>query len=586
MNFIKRNLKRNTEISVKILLLLFVTFSIISIPTKTYSQSTISKSIFSKNTLQKTSYGLVQGAEINNAQTLVWKGIPYAKAPIAELRWKAPVSPEKWEGVFDATKSGKIGVQLVNGKAVGSEDCLNLDIYRPNTTDTNLPILFYIHGGNNQGGTSEEINPQKFAVNANVIVVSVNYRLGLLGFNNLPALKTGNKLEDSGNYTLLDIAKALDWTKENISNFGGNPENITLSGFSAGGRDVMAILISPIFKDKFQKAISFSGGMTIADSKESQKLFAKAIAPLVVEDKVKATTDEAYNWLLTSGKDVRDYLFNLSSERLTNLMTNAGIRMSVFPHLFNDGIVLPKDGFSTKKYNNVPLMMVTGSSEFSLFGRFDKAFAPIKDEVLLADTVEAKNYQFVYKYGGRLYGMFNAQESAERMFNNYKAAIYTCDFDWGTDAKIFGERTANIYGALHGIWIPFLMSDIQGASGLVAGSLQNAGVKDLTQKFTAYVSNFMWNGNPNGKDLVKWDSWTNSAKGPSQLLLNADMDKAIITMTEERDTYGKVLNDIKNDTTVSPEAKEKLLKEVLNGRWFSKKLDEIYKPSTTWVQVK
>lgn len=586
MNFIKKSLKRNSEISVKILLLLFVTFSIIYIPTKTYSQSITSKSIFQKNILQKTSYGLVQGAEVNNAQTLVWKGIPYGKSPVGDLRWKAPVSPEKWDGVFDATKSGKIGVQLVNGKPVGSEDCLNLDIYRPNTSDTNLPVMFYIHGGNNQSGTSEEINPQKFAINANVIVVSVNYRLGLLGFNNLPALKTGNKLENSGNYTLLDIAKALDWVKENISNFGGNSNNVTLSGFSAGGRDVMAILISPMFDGKFQKAISFSGGMTIADSKESEKLFAKAIAPFVVEDKVKGTVDEAYKWLLTSGKDVKSYLYGLSPERLSSLMTNAGIRMEVFPHLFNDGVVLPKDGFSTKKYNNVPLIMITGSSEFSLFGRFDKAFAPIKDDVLLADTVEAKNYQFAYKYGGRLYGMFNAQESAERMFNNYKSPIYTCDFDWGTDAQIFGERTANIYGALHGIWIPFLMSDIQGASGLVAGSLQNAGAKDLTKKFTAYVSNFMWNGNPNGTDLVKWDSWTNANKDPSQLILNADMDKAIITMSNERDTYDKVIIDIKNDTSVSPEAKEKLLKEVLNGRWFSKKLDETFNSGSTWVQVK
>ncbi len=132
--------------------------------------------------------------------------------------------------------------------------------------------------------------------------------------------KTGDKNEDSGNYALLDMSKSLDWINENITGFGGNPKNITASGFSAGGRDVMAMLISPIFRGKFQKAISFSGGMTTADPEDSAKVIAKAIAPLVVKDKIKTTEDEAYNWLLTDGKDVKDYLYGLSADRLAIMM--------------------------------------------------------------------------------------------------------------------------------------------------------------------------------------------------------------------------------------------------------------------------
>lgn len=541
--------------------------------------------IYKNGILQKTLYGTVQGLEVNESKTLLWKGIPYAKAPVGDLRWKAPIKPDSWTGVYDATKNGNIGIQASGTKVLGNEDCLNLDIYRPNSNEANLPVLVYIHGGNNQSGTSQEINAQKLAVNANIIVISINYRLGLFGFNNLPALKTVNKEESSGNYALLDIAKSLDWVKENIGFFGGNSKNVTVSGFSAGGRDVMALLISPIFKGKFEKAISFSGGITIADYGKSQKLFAKAIAPLVVEDKVKNNIEDATQWLMGTGEDVKNYLYKLSPERLAILMTNAGIRMEVFPHLFNDGVVLPKDGFETSKYNNVPLIMVTGSSEFSLFGRFDKAFAGTDDKTLLSENDIAKNYSFIYKYGNRLYGLFNAQESAERIFKTYKAPIYTADFDWGTDSKIYGDRTAKIYGALHGIWLPFLTDETTGASALLGDSLENVGSKELTVKFTKYISNFLWNSNPNSKDLVDWKPWANAKKGSSQLILNADKEKVIITMSNDRDVYEDILSDMKNDNSISEENKGKMIKEVLNGRWFSKKLDETFKNENIWVQI-
>lgn len=555
-------------------------------------QTIISLSSFGKEfnpykngVLQKTLYGDVKGLEVNESKTLLWKGIPYAKAPVGDLRWKAPANPDSWSGTYDATKNGNVGIQFDNGKLLGVEDCLNLDIYRPNTNESNLPVMVHIHGGNNQTGSSQELNAQNLAVNANVIVVSINYRLGLLGFNNLPALKSKNKEESSGNFALLDIAKSLDWVKENIEFFGGNPKNITVSGFSAGGRDVMALLISPIFKGKFHKAVSFSGGMTIADYDKSQRLFANAIATLVVEDKIKNSEKEATEWLMGTGEDVKEYLYSISPDRLAKLMTNAGIRMTVFPHLFNDGTVLPKDGFKTLKYNNVPLIMITGSSEFSLFGRFDKMFAPIDDKTLLGDNDNAKNFSFVYTYGNRLYGLFNAQESAEKMFKSYKAPIYIADIDWGTDPKIYGDRTAKLYGALHGIWIPFLTNEISGASFLVADTLRNDGYKDLGTKFTKYISNFLWNSNPNNKDLVEWEKWTNVNGGPSQLSLNADKEKAIITMTTERDSYENILSDIKNDNSISEENKVKMIKSVLNGRWFSKKLDETFKNENNWLQI-
>ncbi|OOM77352.1 carboxylesterase family protein [Clostridium sp. BL-8] len=540
---------------------------------------------YTQGTLQNTKYGEVKGHEENEGKTLIWSGIPYAKAPIGELRWKAPVNTEKWTGTFDATKAGNIGIQLSSGKVIGSEDCLNLDIYRPNTNEKKLPVIFYVHGGNNQTGSSGgETNFEKLSVNANCVVVAVNYRLGALGFNSLPALKTGDKNEDSGNYALLDMSKSLDWINENITAFGGNPKNITASGFSAGGRDVMAMLISPIFKGKFQKAISFSGGMTTADPEDSAKVIAKAIAPLVVKDNIKATEDEAYNWLLTDGKDVKDYLYGLSADRLASLMGNAGIRMSAFPHLYTDGTVIPKEGFNTKEYNSVPLIMSTGSTEFSLFARYDNKFAAVDDNTLLTNSELNKELRFSINYGSKLYELFNSEESAERMNANYKARIYDCDFEFGNNKDVVGEKMAQLAGAFHGLWIPFVTGETTGFSALYKDSFNNAGAQDLGVKFTKYITQFIWYGNPNSPELVAWKPWNSTSGAPTQLVLDADKDKANIKMSNERINYNDVIKEMEADTTVSKETKDDLIKNVLNGRWFSGKLDEHFNNQSLWIK--
>ena len=448
-----------------------------------------------------------------------------------------------------------------------------------------MPVLIYIHGGNNQSGTSQEIDAEQFALTANAVVVSINYRLGLLGFNDLPALRTGNAAEDSGNYTLLDISQSLKWVKENVVAFGGNAENITVSGFSAGGRDVMALLISPIFAGQFQKAISFSGGMTIADAATSAQLIAKAIAPLVVKDNVKATEEEAYQWLLTPANAVKDYLYGLSADRLAGLMTNAGIRMAVFPHLYNDGAVLPKDGFNTERYNSVPLIMTTGSTEFSLFARGDSEFSALKDDELLASAEKYRDYQFSINYGSKLYKLFNTQMSAEKMFDRYHAPIYTATFVWGRDPDIVGERMAKLYGSFHGVWIPFVTNETTGFSANFPNSFNNPGARDLTDKFGKYIANFLWNGNPNGAGLVAWKSWEAADSGPTKLLLNADKAKASVQMSDERTKYQDILKEIEDDTSIPVPEKDRMIKNVLSGRWFSHMLDQHFGNTTPWVGV-
>lgn len=539
---------------------------------------------YQNNIIQNTEYGKVKGYVDNEDKTLIWKGIPYAKAPVGELRWKEPKDPDSWTEILDASKSSERAIQLLGNEIKGSDDCLSLDIYRPNTNEKDLPVLVFIHGGNNQSGSSADIDGKKLAVNANAIVVSIQYRLGALGFINLPALKDGNEYENSGNFALLDINKALDWINENIYSFGGDSNNITVSGFSAGGRNVMAMLISPIFEGKFQKAISFSGGMTIADYDDSQKVFAKAIAPLVVEDKVKSTEEEAYEWLLTDDSKVKEYLYSVSSDRLVSLMNNAGIRMSVFPHLFNDGTVIPKEGFDTKNYNDVPLIMLTSSNEFSLFSCGDKYFSSIGKEELLTDESKYSEYRFATDYGSKLYELFNAQESAEKMVGKYESPIYICDFDYGDNADVVGEDMHKLFGSFHGVFLPFLADEIIGASAAFPDAFNNDGARDLTEKFTKYISNFLWNSDPNSEGLVIWEKWSYKDNTSNQLLLNADKEKAIIQMSNQTTDINEIFEQMDKDDSISKETKDKIIKEVLNGRWFSKELDEVYGNESLWIK--
>lgn len=550
------------------------------------AQNAVRTGSFDAQTLQTTKFGQVQGFRDDVNRALVWQGIPYAAPTSGEQRWKAPADPKPWTGVLDATKPGNVAIQASGKTTVGTEDALNLDIYRPDHAKTKLPVIVYIHGGNNQTGKSTEITGSSMVNDTNAIFVSVNYRLGPLGFNPLPALKTGSAEENSGNYALLDIAKSLDWVKANIEQFGGDADNVTVAGFSAGGRDVMAMLISPIFEGKFDKAISFSGGMTVADQDASAVTFAKAIAPLAVADGKKATEKEAAEWLLTTGSDVRDYLYSIPAEKLSALMGNAGIRMSVFPHLYGDGTVLPKEGFDAKNYNDVPLLMLTGADEFSLFGRFDSYFAKnIADNSINTDANVIAKYNFINKYGGELYSLFNVQDSAQKIYDRYQADIYGMQINFGENAYVAGNAMSPL-GAFHGVFVPLLSPDNANYDTVVGSAYDLPGAVDLGQVFRKYISNFVHNGDPNGAGLTDWKTWTpqTALNGESMLFLDANRRKAISYLSSPEFTYDQVLTEMRADRTISEADKAELISKVLNGRWFSGKLDQSFGNPSLWAK--
>lgn len=509
-------------------------------------------------------------------------GIPYGAAPVGELRWQAPQDPAVWTEAKDCTAPSEVAYQYGSG-AIGTEDCLKLDVYTtPNAHK--LPVLVFIHGGNNQTGNTKEILGSELVVRDNCVFVTLDYRLGLFGFNCLPALCRGS--DDTGNFTLLDIAKALDWVKDNIAQFGGDADNITISGFSAGGRDVMAMLTSPLFAGRFQKAIAFSGGMTIADEAASVSQIAWAIAPLAVEDGLFADTAAAKAWLMTDGEDVRDWLYSLDSARLCPLMSNAGIRMSVFPHLYGDGVVLPKEGFATTQYNNVPLLMLTGSTEFSMFAAWDAYFGSAEMKAYpAAETNAAKD--FAVKYGSDMYRIFNAECSAETMYDHYGADIYLCQIDYGDPDAL---SQIPVLGAFHGIFVPML-STVNNYAAMV--DFSGEGYQEMAVLFNRYLKNFLTNGDPNGNlftgirglfsgdsALPKWQNWTPDNK--VSMVMDASATDAQIGCKDVSTTYDEIMDRMDADTTVSAELKQKMIRNVMNGRWFSAALDARYGNPTLW----
>ncbi|XP_068618693.1 uncharacterized protein [Battus philenor] len=208
------------------------------------------------------SEGKLRGAistTINGVQFYTFKGIPYAKPPIGELRFSIPEPPEPWDDVRDATLECNISAQYdkTTGTVVGAEDCLYLNVYTPHLYNkgSKLPVMVFLHGGGFTylNGTDQSAHGPDFLVEKNVVIVSLNYRLGILGFLSL------DRKEAPGNMGLRDQLLALKWVQKNIRQFCGDPENVTVFGFSAGGACVEYLLVSPLSEGLFHKAIAQSG---------------------------------------------------------------------------------------------------------------------------------------------------------------------------------------------------------------------------------------------------------------------------------------------------------------------------------------
>ncbi|MGZ3237168.1 MAG: carboxylesterase/lipase family protein [Burkholderiaceae bacterium] len=364
--------------------------------------------------VRATSYGLVQGVNDKaGSGTYFWEGIPFAEPPIGALRWKAPIEPEPWKGTLVTQEFGNACIQ--NGRIygpganntydatigttlntpVGSEDCLTLNIWRPANDNTNLPVILYVYGGsNNAGYTADPVyNGANLAKRANAIVVTANYRVGVMGFLNVAQLKTGtDAASDSGNFALLDIIQALKFINKNIPNFGGDKNNVTIMGQSAGAINTWAVVTSPLSKGLIHKAIPMSGGISLSTNLPKGMFPTLFPAPfyaaqgsallntLLIEDGKVTDNESAKAYIATqSSAQVANYLRSKDANViLTTLLTKLTPKGMGISGPVPDGAVLPLDpiaAIAEGNYRKVPILVTNTAEEGKLFAPF-LALAP------------------------------------------------------------------------------------------------------------------------------------------------------------------------------------------------------------------
>lgn len=538
------------------------------------------KAKYTPGILKQTKYGPIQGKLDAETGTYSWLGVPYAAKPVGELRWRAPQEPKPWASTLKTQEFANSSLQLSGGKTVGSEDSLYLNIWRPDTDSSNLPVMVFLHGGGNMTGSGKDFVGDQLARNTNSIIITVNYRLGALGFFKHEALATGDSLDDSGNYGLLDAIRALEWVRDNIEVFGGDPDNVTLSGQSAGGRDVLALLISPLSEGLFQRAIAFSGGMTTSAPEEGEAKSNEVLARLLVEDGKAASIKDAQAWIAKAEKEeLAKYLREQPADRLVQLFGSTAIRMEPFPHLFRDGAVIPKEGFEAIKkgnYKKVPVMLGSLETEFSAFSFTDPYFASaISDGTIFTDSAKAEQYTAALKYGSELYAGFNAERVAEALtMHADQPPVYAYRFAWGVQPGVISDKLRQLIGAPHGADMDFYTGHAAGIAAYFPEGYfseeNKPGRDELSKAMAAYLKYFLYNGAPDngGSDsLVTWTPWNSEAGKAKILRLDASKTRADINMSSEYyEGKTRVVERMKEEIT--EEAFEVLVNNILNGRFF------------------
>ena len=317
-------------------------------------------------------YGTISGVPLENGVT-VFRGIPFAAPPVGNFRWKPPQPPIPWQGVRAADTFGPACVQ--RRAVLMSEDCLYLNVWTKAESDqANLPVMVWIHGGGWSSGSTSSGTYDGFGfADKGVVLVSVNYRMNAFGFMAHPELSAESERGVSGNYGILDHIAALEWVRENIRGFGGDPGNVTIFGESAGGTSIYALLATPLAKGLFHRAISESTWITSSNvthltrhngfSVSAEEGGRRAIAAKLVELNRSADDDVLTQMRHLSANDIMAMQFSVS--------------------LAEDGWVLPQSPakmFREGSHNVVPLLAGVTDGEGLLFVRPDRTFATLAEQ--------------------------------------------------------------------------------------------------------------------------------------------------------------------------------------------------------------
>ncbi|MYM64167.1 carboxylesterase/lipase family protein [Pseudomaricurvus sp. HS19] len=537
-------------------------------------------------TLRQLQSGAVVGFE-DQENTYAWKGIPFAAPPVDTLRWQAPRPVASWEGTREALEHGAMCSQVVAfdwmpvHPVIGSEDCLYLDVWSPRLSagqvrTSNRPVMVYIHGGANTMGMSGAFKQFRLAGREDVIVVALQYRLGLLGWFSHPALRSQapTPLDGSGNFAVQDMVMALQWVQKNIRAFGGNPDNVTIFGESAGGMNTVALLASPLAKGLFHKAIVQSGNIQTVPLSQAEHYLDDAdpglpyssrefinrllIADGRAADRAAAKTvqngmsdSELVSWL--RGKSPKELLGNAELRNLLGYQTYSNVR---------DGLVLPDKPLlelfaDPADYNAVPVIVGSNLNEYKFFlwqlDRFaDKRFGFLGQFLGYFPIIkDADDYNRLTGYFSDQWRVTGVNEPASVLAASQPGEIFTYRLDWARQKGAHGVDMSELFGSAHGNDVVFLLgTDAVSSLPTYAQAQDENDYEVLGNLMRGYWAEFARTGKPGqGGDtsLPEWQPW--QAEGANKMLL--DLPGKGLGMAVDRLTVAELKQRLRDDPKIA-----------------------------------
>jgi para-nitrobenzyl esterase len=456
-------------------------------------------------------------------------GIPYAQPPVGDLRWRDPVPAAKWDGIRDAGTFGAPCAQPDLGEwnrrnaESSKEDCLFLNVMTPQwPPKEHLPVMFWIHGGANTGGTaSSPLYKDGTLVQHGVVLVSVNYRLGVFGFFAHAGLTAESPHHSSGNYGLMDQILALRWVRDNIAQFGGDPGNITVFGQSAGAQDTGLLMISPLAAKMFQRAIAESGAAfspPLNSLTEAEANGAKLAAALQAP----------------AGADAIKFLRSRSPGELLRATTAPGPEAMPGFGPIMDGWVLPRGPVGVLVNGEeaaIPLIIGTTTREFpvpvspdELRSRIENFYGSLAPQALPLYGLDNGKPGL----DDPLYGPASNQWAADLMFRCpsttqavWHKAAHNPTYEYQLEHAIPGQEAQ---GALHSSDLPYVFG-FYPKQGNISGSFGETDFK-LADLIESYWTNFAKTGDPNGDKLPNWPPL-----GDSQTYLRFTQDGSAVAQS-------------------------------------------------------
>ncbi len=516
-----------------------------------------------------TSSGITEGKLQN--RVIYWNDIPYAQPPIGDLRWKAPRKLTKSQAIIEPNdnnfciqKTSSLGgsSQFSEEAISGSEDCLYLDIIAPKKSyNKSLPVMFWIHGGGNTSGLKDLYDFSKMSRKHDVIVITINYRLGPFGWFTHPAIQDLQEGDDkTSNFGTMDIIAALKWVQNNIELFGGDPDNITIFGESAGGHNVYSLIASKRAEGLFHKAIAMSGYTTSISTEQAYK------------QENSSSTSDFTSWNVVnhitknnqenlSKEEIRQTLLSLSANEFFEIYSNRESYQEL-PLLTADNIVIPDIGLrkslsKTELINNVPLIAGSNADEVKLwlataeyFVDLDYSFlGSILDipKVVLNDeeAFEAFNY-----YRSSAWKIRGVDEPLVSLSNAENDNLYSYRFDWDDHRRYIVGDFKKLIGAAHATEIPLLTGNTKLVGGYPLSDLiypPSTSKFYLSRNMMKFWTSFAKSGFP-GKstNMVNWHSYDPS--NPKYLILDKRKN---LRMSQDIISFKMLSEDLYKDKRVS-----------------------------------